>query len=57
MINADKGDNVVSLNCSVCKIHADKLKGMKNFSIAWAFTGSTNLCISNAEDYARGEPH
>ena len=30
---------------------------MKNFSAAWAFNGSTNLRISNAEDHARGEPH
>ena len=57
IINADKGDHVVSLNCSVCKTHADKLKGMKNFSTAWAFTGSTNLRVSNAEDHERGEPH
>lgn len=57
VINADKGDHVISLNCSVCKAHADKLKGMKNFSTAWAFTGSTNLRLSNAEDHARGEPH
>ena len=57
VINADKGDHVVSLNCSVCKTHADKLKGMKNFLTAWAFTGSTNLHASNAKDHARGEPH
>ena len=56
VINADKGDHVVSLNCSVCKTHADKLKGMKSFSTAWAFTGLTNLRVSNAEDHARGEP-
>lgn len=30
---------------------------MKNFSTAWAFSGSTNLRLSNAEDYARGDPH
>ena len=30
---------------------------MKNFSAAWAFNGSTNLRISNAEDHARGKPH
>ena len=30
---------------------------MKNFLTAWAFTGSTNLRVSNAEDHARGEPH
>lgn len=30
---------------------------MKNFSAALAFNGTTNLCISNAEDHARGEPH
>ena len=30
---------------------------MKNFSSAWAFTGSTNLRLSNAEDHARGDPH
>lgn len=30
---------------------------MKNLSTTWAFTGSTNLCLSNAEDHARGEPH
>lgn len=30
---------------------------MKNFSTAWAFGGSTNLRLSNAEDHARGEPH
>ena len=57
VINADKGDHIVSLNCSVCKTHADKLKGMKNFLTAWAFTGSTNLRVSNAKDHARGEPH
>ena len=28
---------------------------MKNFSAAWAFNGSTNLRISNAEDHAQGE--
>ena len=59
VINADKNksDCVMSLNCSVCKAHADKINGMKNFSTAWAFTGSTNLRLSNAEDHARGEPH
>ena len=57
VINADKGDYVVSLNCSVCKTHVDKIKAMKNFSPAWAFTGTTNLRLSNAEDHARGEPH
>ena len=56
VINADKGYHVVSLNCSVCKTHADKLKGMKNFLTTWAFTGSTNLRVSNAENHARGEP-
>ena len=45
-INADKGDHVISLNCSVCKTHADKLKGMKTFSKAWAFTGLTNLRLT-----------
>lgn len=29
---------------------------MKNLSTTWAFTASTNLCLSNAEDHARGEP-
>ena len=57
VLNAYKEDQVVSLNCSVCKTHADKLKGIKNFSTAWAFTGSTNLRVSNAEDHERGEPH
>ena len=27
------------------------------FSTVLAFTGSTNLRVSNAEDHARGEPH
>ncbi|XP_028409251.1 uncharacterized protein LOC114531839 [Dendronephthya gigantea] len=57
VLNVDNADCVTSLNCSVCKTYADRLKGMKNFSIAWAFTGSTNLRLSNAEDHARGEPH
>ena len=30
---------------------------MKNFSSALAFTSSTNLRLSNAEDHARGDPH
>ena len=51
VINADKADYVVSLNCSVRRTHADKLKGVKNFSTAWAFTGSTNPRLSNAEDH------
>ena len=48
---------MTSLSCSVCKHFADKVKGMKNFSSAWAFSGSTNLRLSNAEDHARGDPH
>lgn len=56
VINAN-GGHVASLNCSVCKTYADKVRGMKNFSNAWAFHGSTNLRLSNAEDHARGEPH
>ena len=57
VVNLDKGGYVVSLNCSTCKTYADIITGMKNFSAAWAFNGSTNLRISNAEDHARGEPH
>lgn len=57
VVNADKAGYVVSLNCSVCKTYAEKLKGMKNFSTAWAFSGSANLRLSNAEDHARGDPH
>ena len=57
VVNSDKGGYVVSLNCSICKTYADIIKGMKNFSAAWAFNGSTNLRISNAEDHARGKPH
>ena len=57
VVNLDKGGYVVSLNCSPCKTYADIITGMKNFSAAWAFNGSTNLRISNAEDHARGEPH
>ncbi|CAB3978410.1 Hypothetical predicted protein [Paramuricea clavata] len=30
---------------------------MKNVSTAWAFTGSENLRLSNAEDHESGEPH
>ena len=30
---------------------------MKKFSQAWAFSGTTNLRHSNAEDHAKGEPH
>lgn len=29
---------------------------MKNLSTTWAFTASTNLCLSNAEHHTRGEP-
>lgn len=54
VISEDKADQVVSLNCTLCK--SDKLRGMKNFSTAWAFSGSTNLRLSNAEDHTRGEP-
>jgi hypothetical protein len=57
VLNADNADCVTSLNCSVCKTYADRLKGMKNFSTAWAFPGSENLRLSNAEDHACGEPH
>ena len=57
IINADAAGNVTSLSCSVCKHFADKVKGIKNFSSAWAFSGSTNLRLSNAEDHARGDPH
>lgn len=57
VINEDKTGYVVSLNCAVCKTYADKLRGLKNFSMAWAFSGTTNLPLSNAEDHARGEPH
>lgn len=57
VINEDNAGHVVSLNCTVCKTYADKLRRMKNFSAAWAFSGSTNLRLSNAEDHARGEPH
>lgn len=57
VINEDNAGHEVSLNCTVCKTYADKLRGMKNFSGAWAFSGSTNLRLSNAEDHARGEPH
>jgi len=48
---------VSSLNCSVCKTYGEKVKSLKNFSTVWAFSGSTNLRLSNAEDHARGEPH
>lgn len=57
VINADKSGYVESLNCSVCKTHAENIKGMRNFSTIWAFTGSTNFHVSNAEDHARAEPH
>ncbi|CAB4031534.1 Hypothetical predicted protein [Paramuricea clavata] len=57
VVNADNADCITSLNCSVCKTYADRLKGMKNFSTAWAFTGSENLQLSNVEDHACGEPH
>ena len=57
VVNGDKAGCVSSLNCSVCKTYAEKVKNMKNFSTAWAFSGSTNLRVSNAKDHARGEPH
>ena len=45
------------MNCNVCKSYAEKLKGFKNFSTAWAFTGTENLRLSNVEDHIRGDPH
>lgn len=57
VVNGDKAGCISSLTCSVCKTYAEKVKSMKNFSTAWAFSGSTNLRVSDAEDHARGEPH
>ena len=51
VISEDKAGQAVSLNCTVCKTNADKLRGMKKFSTAWAFSGSTNQHLSNAEDH------
>lgn len=45
------------MNCNVCKSYVEKLKGFKNFSTAWAFTGTENLRLSNVEDHIRGDPH
>lgn len=33
------------------KVIQKKLKGSKNFSTAWAFTGTGNLRLSNVEDH------
>lgn len=57
VVNSDITGSVTSLNCSVCNAYAEHIKGMKNFSTVWAYAGSTNLRLSNAEDHARGEPH
>lgn len=58
IINADEtGKNVASLNCSVCNKYAEQVKSMKQFSHSWAFEGSTNLRLTNAQDHAKGEPH
>lgn len=55
IINVDAVGNVTSLNCFVCKYFVDKVKGMKNFSSVWVFTGSINFRLSNVEDYVRGD--
>ena len=57
VVNSDITGSVTSLNCSVCNAYAEHIKGMKNFLTVWAYAGSTNLRLSNAEDHARGEPH
>ena len=57
VINADQSGYVTSMNCNVCKRYAEKLKGYKNFSTAWAFTGTENLRLSNVQDHIRGDPH
>ena len=46
-----------SLNCSVWKTYVEKVRSLKNFSAPWAFSGSTNLRLSNADDHACGESH
>ena len=46
-----------SLNCSVWKTYVEKVRSLKNFSAAWAFSGSTNPRLSNADDHACGESH
>lgn len=57
VINHDKSKS----DCVMSDLYANhtltRINGMKNFSTAWAFTASTNLHLSNAEDHARGEPH
>ena len=57
VVNEDNAGHIVGLNCTMCKTYADILRGMKNFSVAWPFWGSTNLRLNNVEDHARGEPH
>lgn len=57
VLNTADNSTVARLNCSVCKKYSEKIKGMKQFSHAWAFDGSTNLRLSNAQDHATGEPH
>lgn len=55
VVNLDKGGYVVSLNCFICKMYVDIIKGMKNFLVVLVFNGLINFCISNVEDYVWGE--
>ena len=57
VINSNEEGSVTSVSCSVCSMYAEKIIGIKNFSHAWAFTGSINTQFSSAIDHARGEPH
>ena len=41
----------------MCKTYANTLQGTKNFSSAWEHTESTDLRLSESEDYTCGEPH
>ena len=53
----NKKGHVVYLKCKVCNIYLSNIEHMKNFSLAWASEGSSNLRLSNAIDHALGDPH
>ena len=56
-LRCDKDEHskyVERLWCESCRRFEDRIRGVKNFSVAW-ISGSTNQKLSNAVDHARSD--
>ena len=49
-------NHMAILSCSVCQQFDDKLRGMRNYSVAFV-TGATNLRSSSFKDHGRTDMH